>query len=115
MLVKQSLHIQTILTRTSAREAKSTPTSTSSDLLLITRILWFILLARKTFFISFTIGKYDSHAVTIPLDDDESSSPIALAAIIDSKPVPDLHKSYQFIAQEQTSHIYSDEIILYLK
>lgn len=46
----------------------------------------------RTFLINFTIGRYDSHAVTIPLElrAGKSFEIIARAAIIDNKPVPAL-------------------------
>lgn len=86
-----------MLTRISALELISTPTSNSSDRLLMTRIFLSIPLARRTLRISFTMGRYDSHAVTIPFElesVDELPRPIALAAIIDSKPVPALQSNF---------------------
>lgn len=91
---------QKVLTRISARDGISKPTSNSSDLLFMRRIFPSMALARKTFLINFTMGRYDSQAVTIPLEVEipfESESPIARAAIIDSKPVPALIKPHSYL------------------
>lgn len=88
----------TALTRISARDGISKPTSISSDLLFTTCIFPSMPLARRTFLINLTIGRYDSQAVTIPCEPEllfESESPIARAAIIDSNPVPALLKHEQ--------------------
>jgi hypothetical protein len=87
-----------------ARESSSHPTLSSSDRLGNSFTLFSIPFARKTLRISFTIGRYDSHADTCPPSFSPPMLDMARAAIMDNSPVPALCTKHKLpLSDIQTS------------